>query len=436
MGTEQHRAGITPTIHQKGEASRLDAVLELVAFSARPCPLITSLDELPRRIAGVFKADVCSVYLLEGDDLVMRGNVGFPSDALGEVRLAVGEGITGLAVECMRPMSIDAAPAHESFKEFAVLDEARFPIFLAVPLAGPTGPLGALVLQRRSGAAFGAHEIELAAACTVPIAAAIERARMVDAMRGQKRAAGGGTRRVTLAGRSAHADRAVGSVCAFRRPAARPAPEPPRTPQEQKKALDTALANVRSTIDTLEARAKEISLETGFLTTARTILDDARLRERALELAREGQGLAQALGTVGAEAARTAARSGDPYGVDRAREIADVCEALAMLSAGDRRAEVPRGAVLTGNAVTLFDLLVSARSHPAAVVLSEPASGSAARALLALLGVPAVSDVAGLFRWISDGDIVLVDGDHGLVRLNPSRAEVASVRVEKKKGHG
>jgi phosphoenolpyruvate-protein kinase (PTS system EI component) len=50
-----------------------------------------------------------------------------------------------------------------------------------------------------------------------------------------------------------------------------------------------------------------------------------------------------------------------------------------------------------------------------------------------LVGVPAVIDVGGLFRWVANGDLALVDGDHGIVRLNPSRAEVSLVRAEKKK---
>jgi phosphotransferase system enzyme I (PtsP) len=426
---------LTPTIHARGDA-RLDAVLDLVAFAARPCPLSTSLDEIPRRIARIFRADVCSIYLLEGGDLVMRGNVGFRSDALGEVRLAVGEGVTGLAVETMRPISLEAAPEHESFRAFPELGEERYPVFLAMPVAGHDGPLGALVLQRRDAPGFDRADIELAAALTAPIAAAAERAHLADALgQGARRTAGGGTRRVTLPGRPVVPGRAVGAVCAFRRPAARQKPEGPRPVEEMVRALAQAVAQAQRTVGELEKRARGLGLEVQFLDGVRTILDDARLRERAIELAEGGQGLAQALGSVGVEASRVAARHGDAFGVERAREIVDVCEALAMLAAGDRRAELPRSAVLVGDQVTLFDLLVSARSQPAAVMLSTR-TGPASRTLLQLLGVPAVSDVAGLFRWVSDGDIVLVDGDHGIVRLNPSRAEVAAVRAEKKRGEG
>src|SRR5260370_1102509 len=83
------------------------AVLDFVAFAARPMPLVTLRDEAPRRIAHVFDAEVSSLYLLEGDgnELVMRGNVGFSHDALGQVRLRIGEGITGESVEYLRPIS-------------------------------------------------------------------------------------------------------------------------------------------------------------------------------------------------------------------------------------------------------------------------------------------------------------------------------------------
>src|SRR5512133_3194771 len=80
-------------------AGRLDFVLDFVKFVAKPMPLSLLLDEAPRRIADIVGADVSSLYLLEGegDELVLRGNVGFPQRARGTVRLPVGEGITGMA---------------------------------------------------------------------------------------------------------------------------------------------------------------------------------------------------------------------------------------------------------------------------------------------------------------------------------------------------
>ena len=82
-----------------------------------------------------------------------------------------------------------------------------------------------------------------------------------------------------------------------------------------------------------------------------------------------------------------------------------------MLAAIYKRAELPSKALLVGDGLTVFDLLISARSHPVGVALSERASGPRTRTLLELMGVPAIVDVQGLFRWASDGDVALIDAD-------------------------
>src|SRR5262249_43813603 len=114
---DARRAMPAARIHAHGEG-RLDLVLDFVHFVAKPMPLSLLLDEGPRRIAEIVGADVASLYLIEGEggELVLRGNVGFPQEARGVVRLAVGEGITGMAVEHMRPISVCQAPEHERYR--------------------------------------------------------------------------------------------------------------------------------------------------------------------------------------------------------------------------------------------------------------------------------------------------------------------------------
>src|SRR5580692_2118942 len=172
-----------PKVHEAGN-KRLDAVLDFLAFTGRPMPLLTLLDEAPRRIAVMLEANVCSLYLLEGDrsELVMRGNVGFSNGAIGQVRLRVGEGITGQAVEYMRPITTDTAEQHGSYKHFEELGEERFPVFLAVPIRGKSGPLGALVAQRREPP-FEDRDIELLSVLGGLVAAGVRHAELVDEAR-------------------------------------------------------------------------------------------------------------------------------------------------------------------------------------------------------------------------------------------------------------
>src|SRR5260370_7042686 len=98
------------------------------------------------------EAPIASVYVLEGgDELVLRGNHGYDRDVIGEVRLKVGQGITGTSVESMRPVTVDDARVTDQFEYFPQLAEERYPAFLAVPLLSGTRPRGALVLQRETG---------------------------------------------------------------------------------------------------------------------------------------------------------------------------------------------------------------------------------------------------------------------------------------------
>lgn len=124
----------------------------------------------------------------------------------------------------------------------------------------------------------------------------------------------------------------------------------------------------------------------------------------------------------------------DPYLEERARDVEDLCDALTMLAESDRRTALPSKALLVGDTLTVFDLLVSARSQPVGVALTDRASGPRLRALLKLMNIPAVVGIEGLFRWATDGDVALLDGDHGLLVINPSKAEMASLREYRRSG--
>lgn len=425
-----------PLVHARGN-ERLDAVLDFSAFTARPMPLLTLLDEAPRRVAALLKTDVCSLYVVEGhrSELVMRGNVGFSSAAIGEVRLRIGEGLTGEALEYMRPVSTERAEQNPAYKHFAELGEERFPVFLAVPIYGKAGPLGALVVQRKKNA-FVQADIEVLALIGALIAAGIRHAELVDETRDRRgRKTVGSTRKITLTGRPAVVGRALGVAAALRRPRVRAdsratGSDASTDVRRLQGAFDVAEKAIRG----LRERARAIGLDhdAQFLTTYGHIIDDMRFRERTMELAAAGTGVPQALSRVARDVTRTAVSlTRDPFLEDRARDIEDLCDALTMLAGAEKRADLPTKAILLGDTLTVFDLLVTARTLPAGIALSERATGPRTRALLKLMNVPSVTDVQGLFRWVSDGDIALLDGDHGLLVLNPTKVEMATAREQR-----
>jgi len=433
-------------VHVRGDA-RLDAVVDFVDFAARALALTSFLDEAPARIAEIFASPVCSLYLLEpavrdeapvdGDvppeslphELVMRGNIGFPAMALGEVRLNVGEGITGMAVAHLRPISVAEAEAHRSYRHFAQLGEERYPVFLCAPIMGPEGPLGAVTVQREAHRPFELRDVELIVALSASLAHGILRADLLDQLRGQPiaRGPGGGTRRVTLPGKPIVPGRAVGAIAALRRPASRPRES---VVAEDIRLVSVAFEVAARAVSALQRRADELGLgdEADFLQTYAQILDDRRFLERTLELVELKRSIGGAMAEVAREATRAARLTGDAFSERRARDIEDLCDAMTMLAAADPRAELPAKCVVIGDRLTVYDLLITSRHRPAAIALGEAGSGARTRSLAALLGVPCVTGVQGIFRWAADGDVALVDGDHGLVVLNPSKADVQRVR--------
>ena len=409
----------------------LDHVFEFVSFVGRQMPLSALLDGVPPRFSAMFLSDVVSIYLLEGDGegLVLRANVGFVAEAQGRIRLRVGEGLTGLAVEQKQPVSVVRAPRHDKFRRFEVLDEDRFPIFLAVPILGPEHrSLGAVVLQRAEGS-FAAHEIALVAALTAPIASGVRQAALIDDLRENKthRKTGGGTRKITLTGHPIVGGRAMGALSALRRPAK---DRKPRATGDEAKRVRGAFDAVEHSVQAILSRAHtSFPSEQAHLASYALMASDSRLRERALELIASGQSAAEALSTVAREVTRAATSIvGDPFLEQRSRDIEDLCDAVLMFASPDLRAEAPSKAVLIGEDLSMFDLIVTARTQPVGVALTAAASPRTTT-LMKLLGVPAIADVQGAFRWVSPGDVVLVDADHGFFIVNPSRAEVAALRA-------
>ena len=228
----------------------------------------------------------------------------------------------------------------------------------------------------------------------------------------------------------------VGAIAALRRPAT--TPRPTKEKADDPRLLKTAFEVAEKALGALVGRAAQrgVAREAAFLSTYLLMVGDARLRTRAFELTQQGMGIAAALSTVAREAARAATGIvGDPFLQERARDIEDLCDALLMLATPDARAELPSKAVLVGDQLTVFDLLVSARAQPVGVALTERSNGPRTGVLLKLMEVPSIVDVHGVFRWAAPGDVALLDADHGFLVVNPSRAEVASLRAERRQTH-
>ncbi|HEY4057390.1 MAG TPA: GAF domain-containing protein, partial [Kofleriaceae bacterium] len=205
------RSKPTVQVHHRGDRG-VDGILRLIELAGHDGPIETMLTAMCDELAAIAGVDIASIYVRENDKLVMRGNHGFAASAIGTT-LDVGEGITGLVAECMRPISAAHAATNSAYKAVPGLGEEQFPVFVGVPLIAGGTAIGVLVLQRRASlhvtdeefeeelgvhdrgsaphiavapdedpALFTQKEVTLATALGAPIMLAIER-RLAAAMR-------------------------------------------------------------------------------------------------------------------------------------------------------------------------------------------------------------------------------------------------------------
>lgn len=427
MGDES-LAGIRIHVHS---SDGLDGIRRLIEFSTRDQDLEERLEAMCVQVGAITGADVVSAYVRErgadGDVLVMRGNVGFPSGALHHAQLRLGEGITGFVAECLRPVSAAVAAADRHFKPIPELGEERFPAFLGVPIMSGGDAVGVLVLQRSTPGAFSSDQVILATALAAPFAAAVEDARRREANRPRGRA-------VRLRGTPLVDGAAMGRVAVMPTLSALEG-ETPRL--EGSPAASGGLEGLERDLERArKALRGAAGDEVGrALANLQMVLRDARFRER-VTIETEARGLHAGLTRVARDYARVpyviGSRAGDlrEHLDERAQEIEDLCVLVHARARSHRLLE--QGSILATRRLGAFAALCAVSRRVVGIVsegtVSEQSPGVAiARAA----GIPVVGDATGLFAWVRHGDLLVLDARGGDVDINPSATIVARFRRDR-----
>jgi signal transduction protein with GAF and PtsI domain len=384
-------------VHQRGNRG-VDGIMRLIELASHDGPLEPTLNAMCDELAAIAGVDIASVYVRELDRLVMRGNHGFAPTAIGATSLAVGEGITGLVAECMRPVSAAQAAAEIAYRHIPGLGEERFPVFAGVPLIGAGAVLGVLVLQRGSRP-FTTDEVTLATALGAPVTLAIER-RIAAAIRSAR-----------LPGFAHVGGAALGRAAVV-----------PTTTALGGAPLDLDRATARLRDDLGRAMRRlgdaEVPAVGAALDRLALALCDQRLRERLVAAADHPTGLR----SVAKEYARTPYRLGTlPEAADHATEIEELCVLL-----GDPRSLRP-GAIWIADRIGAF-IAIAAVARGASALVAGDAVSPAAIAIARAAGLPTVSDVPGLFSWARPDDLLAVDGDAGTVLVHPAATDIERMR--------
>lgn len=142
-------------------------------------PLHEVLDQIVEFLNEVLGADACLIYVLEGTDLVLRASKNPRPEFVDQLRIPVGEGVTGWVAERREPAVISQGAARDlRFRKYSRLPEDGFEAFLSVPILAGGRLVGVLNLQRRKPHEHSQQEVWLASTLGHLVGAEIERARL------------------------------------------------------------------------------------------------------------------------------------------------------------------------------------------------------------------------------------------------------------------
>jgi signal transduction protein with GAF and PtsI domain len=159
--------------------SHVEALHEISSRIAAADPLHQVLDRVLEFAVELVKCDSCFVYVLSGDELVLRASKNPHDDVIDRLKLHLGQGITGWVAEHREPVALSKDAARDPrFRFFNELPEDNYEAFLSVPLLSHGRLVGVMNLQHRQPHLHTSREIRLISTAGFLVGAEIELARL------------------------------------------------------------------------------------------------------------------------------------------------------------------------------------------------------------------------------------------------------------------
>jgi signal transduction protein with GAF and PtsI domain len=167
--------------HSAMDHSPVDFLHEIGGRMATSDGLHELLNRVVEFVSTLVKCDSCLVYILEGDQLVLRASKNPHPDVVDRLRIRVGQGITGWVAEHNQPVAITQKAAYDPrFQFFHELPEDSYEAFLCVPLVCRGRVVGAINLQHRRPHIYKPKDIRVISAVGFLVGAEVELARVEE----------------------------------------------------------------------------------------------------------------------------------------------------------------------------------------------------------------------------------------------------------------
>ena len=427
-----------------------------------------TLNSIVATVSDRMGTEVCSVYILDRQNkrLTLRATTGLDEESVGKVSMGTGEGLTGLVIERMKPVMVVDALAHPRYKYFPETHEERFHSFLGVPLIENKLPLGVLVVQTSRRREFSRDEIRLLTTISAQATSIIIQARLADSLRSKEQERKEYQKRMLEAMRKLRSyegrrrDKTPGTHQRWRGRlnglAASPgfgrgrayvleprmdlsaiAEKKARNPAREVERFRGAVERGIEQINVVKRRMSSlISKEEGAMFDVyRLILEDPAIIQQIENQIRKSSYTAEyAIRLVFERYLQSISQINDDYLRERTTDVKDAAQRLLENLSGmsDRRFEIPKDAVLVAEDLSPADLSMLEGDRFRGIALSTGGVTSHASILAKSFEIPSVVAVEELMESVHQSDLLIVDGNAGVVYVNPNQEVIREYdRLEK-----
>jgi uroporphyrinogen-III synthase len=137
------------------------------------------LDRIVAFITSIIPCDSCFIYVLEGEQLVLRASKNPHADLIDHLGVKVGQGVTGWVAQHRKPVALASNASNDArFQPFKSLPEDHFEAMLCTPILCAGRVVGVINLQHRLSYHHSVEEVRLLSTVGFLVGAEVERARL------------------------------------------------------------------------------------------------------------------------------------------------------------------------------------------------------------------------------------------------------------------
>jgi len=388
-----------------------------------------ALQIIVHRVKQAMNVDLCSVYLSDNlrRENVLMATEGLNQEAVGNVRLSFGQGLTGIVGEREEVVNVADAATHTDYVFVPLSGEESFHAYLGVPIIHQRVLLGVLVLQRFKRGKFDEDVVTFLVTVAAQLAGAIAHANVSGEIASLRSETTIGSA-LPIPGQAGAAGVGLGQAFVMY-PSADLSVIPDRNidnVEEEIQVFEQALDAVRNDIKQMTKKL-DISLpaeDKALFDAYLLMLDSDTLVNGVIDRIKQGNWASGALRDTIQDHLRIFDAMDDSYLRERSADVRDLGRRILvrLQSRGDSvRRHYPDNIVLVGEEITA-SMLAEVPMSKIVGVVSVAGSRTSHVAILARgMGIAAVMG-ADLPVGKIDGKELIVDGYRGHVYVSPTRA--------------